>query len=863
VTAKVELSTDLRALVAQKLRGEDLPQVYGLIASKPEREERPYPGLRAFTSEEAGIFFGRGREVDELIRRIRISERQFLAVVGPSGVGKSSLIKAGLIPRLRENAISGSKDWLTIEMTPAALGSDPFLPLVAGLCRFLPSEINMPPRKLAEEIFNSPSSIIKYIEIIMNEKAAGGKIFLFIDQFEELFTIVSDVYVDKFISMFRFILLTKDVFIMITSRVDFLLQATKKEFMGELLQEGMFSLSPPGATGLIDMIRRPAEAAGVEIEEGLPEIVLNDAGHEPGALPLVAFTLSELYKRSLPERRLSVDAYHQLGGIKGAIGERANELVEAMPSETRDALSQLFDALVHVSPSGSVSRSRVEKSRLVTTEIMNRLIDGLVDARLLHAEERDGHPVVEVAHEALFDCWPQLRDWLENNLSRLRLQAELEADMARWIRNGRDPGFLVPSGKLLDDAKSLITRPDVTLASELVNYVEMSVTKAVRSVHAQKTQTVGLFVGGVVTEFSNLVTAMIGFCDLLLVRTKPGESNFSYLMQIKQNANRAADLINRLTAWLRQEPVQQQILDVTDVLAELLDLLRRLIGNNIKLNMMHGRDLGFIKIDRGQLEQVIINLVVNACDAMADGGIVTIRTCNAVRSMPTDCRNEVMPSGDYVQIEVTDTGVGISNENLDRIFEPFYTTKEGGSGAGLGLSRVLEILKQSGGFLFVESVPGEGSTFTVFLPHCQSIQAEEPAIRRVASYTLTGEGTILVAEPEDAVRHFVSRALRDKGYKVQEAKSGEAALELITYSHETFNVLLTEVDLPRVDGLSLFKQVQEAHREIEVIFMSTHTEEALRRQLGEGAKIRLLRKPFSLKQLVIRVKEVISGERLM
>jgi two-component system, cell cycle sensor histidine kinase and response regulator CckA len=201
---------------------------------------------------------------------------------------------------------------------------------------------------------------------------------------------------------------------------------------------------------------------------------------------------------------------------------------------------------------------------------------------------------------------------------------------------------------------------------------------------------------------------MIGFCDLLLLRSRPGDPAFADIMQIKQNANRAANLVRQLLAFSRQQTLQPRVLDITDVLVELSHLLRRLIGENIELEFAHGRDLGLVKVDQGQLEQVVINLAVNARDAMPDGGRLTIRTANVRRAQPVRRGHEVMPAGDYVSIEVADTGIGISADNLARIFEPFFSTKQVGSGTGLGLSTVYGIVKQTGGFVFVDSNPGAG-----------------------------------------------------------------------------------------------------------------------------------------------------------
>jgi len=335
-------------------------------------------------------------------------------------------------------------------------------------------------------------------------------------------------------------------------------------------------------------------------------------------------------------------------------------------------------------------------------------------------------------------------------------------------------------------------------------------------------------------------------------------------MQVKQNANRAANLVRQLLAFSRQQTLQPRVIDITDVLVELSHLLRRLIGERIELKMIHGRDLGLAKVDQGQLEQVIINLAVNARDAMAEGGILTIRTANATQATALRRGHEVMPAGNYVLISVADTGVGIPPENLARIFEPFFSTKEVGSGTGLGLSTVYGIVKQTGGFIFVDSAPKRGAVFQIYLPRHEAAEGQ-PAARAEAAEPpanrdLTGIGTILLVEDEDPVRIFGARALRNKGYKVIEAKSGESALEAIQNAAEQIDLLITDVVMPHMDGPALVRQVRECHPEMKVIFISGYTEDAFRQRLDSDSEIHFLPKPFSLKQLAGKVKEVISGE---
>ncbi|RME67299.1 MAG: response regulator [Alphaproteobacteria bacterium] len=378
---------------------------------------------------------------------------------------------------------------------------------------------------------------------------------------------------------------------------------------------------------------------------------------------------------------------------------------------------------------------------------------------------------------------------------------------------------------------------------------------------AQKMQAIGQLAGGIAHDFNNILTAIIGFCDLLLVRHAAGDASFSDIQQIKQNANRAADLVRQLLAFSRKQTLRPSVIDITDVLAELSNLLRRLIGENIELKMVHGRNLGAVKVDQSQFEQVIINLAVNARDAMPGGGTLAITTSRLEARDVRGLGHDVMPQGDYVAIEVRDTGQGIPAENLQKIFEPFFTTKEVGKGTGLGLSTVYGIVKQTGGFIFAHSQPGEGAAFTIYLPvHRETPGAGASAAAgkadRVAD--LWGRGTILLVEDEDPVRTFAHRALTKKGYTVLEAASGERALQLVRDHEGPIDLVVSDVVMPNMDGPALVQEIRKLIPNIKVIFISGYAQDDFRNSIAEGA-YSFLPKPFSLNQLAETVKDVLSA----
>lgn len=376
---------------------------------------------------------------------------------------------------------------------------------------------------------------------------------------------------------------------------------------------------------------------------------------------------------------------------------------------------------------------------------------------------------------------------------------------------------------------------------------------------AQKMHAVGQLAGGVAHDFNNVLTAIIGYSDLLLASHRPTDPSFQDLMQIKQNANRAAGLVRQLLAFSRQQTLRPQVLNLGEVLSDLsIGLLKRIIGETLTLEVRHGRDLWPVKADVNQLEQAIVNLVVNARDAMPNGGKLTIRTSNVTKDEAKDFDLLGFVPADYVLVEVEDTGSGIPDEDLEKIFEPFFTTKELGKGTGLGLSTVYGIVKQTGGFIYPESQVGKGTTFRIFLP--RHIASPDDVVEKKAEAEartdLTGQGTVLLVEDEEAVRAFAARALTSRGYTVLQAASGVEALAQI--EGQKVDLVVSDVVMPEMDGPTMLRELRKKHPKLSVIFVSGYAEEAFRKNLPGGEQFKFLPKPFTLKQLVAAVKETMG-----
>ncbi|PZP56233.1 MAG: PAS domain-containing sensor histidine kinase [Micavibrio aeruginosavorus] len=475
----------------------------------------------------------------------------------------------------------------------------------------------------------------------------------------------------------------------------------------------------------------------------------------------------------------------------------------------------------------------VEECNIVFADLLKKPLKGI-----------EGHSFSEVVDR---DDWQNAM--LNLNLLRQEEESSEPLEIRLWSESAKS---IIPARmyarKFTDSDKLALHFIDLTQQKNLEN----------QFIQSQKMQAVGQLAGGIAHDFNNLLTAMIGFCDLLLLRHKPGDPSFSDIQQIKQNSNRATNLVRQLLAFSRQQTLRPKVQDITDILTELNHLMRRLIGANIDLKMTHGQDLGYVKVDGGQMEQVLVNMAVNARDAMPEGGMLTITTSHFTNTDSLPLGADIMPPGHWVKIEVEDTGSGIPPEIMQRIFEPFFTTKDVGQGTGLGLATVFGIVRQTGGYLTVHSEVNVGTKFSIYLPRLNEMEQDieaRPALEEAVG-DLTGTARILLVEDEDAVRTFSTRALTNKGYEVETAESGEAGWTKFKGLTKPIDLLITDVIMPGMDGPTLAKQIRAEMPSLKIIFVSGYTEEKLKDQMGDG--IHFLPKPFSLKQLAAKVKEVLD-----
>jgi two-component system, cell cycle sensor histidine kinase and response regulator CckA len=459
-------------------------------------------------------------------------------------------------------------------------------------------------------------------------------------------------------------------------------------------------------------------------------------------------------------------------------------------------------------------------------------------------------------------------------LSDFNLRDWNALDAIQMLRNeGKDIPFVLVTGSLGDEAavecvkkgisdyvlKDRMARLPVAIQRALQEKAERMERSRLEEQlqQAQKMEAVGRLAGGVAHDFNNLLTVINGYSQLILDRLPADDPMRTHASQIKNAGDRAASLTRQLLAFSRKQVLAPQVLDMNRVVAGIDKMLRRLIGEDIELATVCHPHLSRVKADPGQIEQVIMNLAVNARDAMPQGGRLTIETDNVDLDTNYPGQRTVIVPGAYVMLAVSDTGTGMSPETKSRIFEPFFTTKEQGKGTGLGLATVYGIVKQSGGYIWVYSEPGKGTTFKIYLPHAEGV-AEEAKEVEERSRAAGGSETVLVVEDNEAVLSFVRGVLKARGYTLLEASGSEEALKVMESYSEPIHLLLTDVVMARMSGPELAAKLAPLHPEARVLYMSGYTDDAIVHHGVLDAGTYFLQKPFISETLTRKIREVLD-----
>ncbi|MEM1149516.1 MAG: response regulator [Pseudomonadota bacterium] len=413
------------------------------------------------------------------------------------------------------------------------------------------------------------------------------------------------------------------------------------------------------------------------------------------------------------------------------------------------------------------------------------------------------------------------------------------------------------------DAKGL---PSVAYVIDMTEQKELEL----RLAQGEKMQAIGQLAGGVAHDFNNVLTGIMLNTDTLVTRHPVGDPSFENLKSIHEFAVRARDLVRMLLAYARQQTFKSEVLNVTDFLGEFSILLGQILDERITMEVKHGRDLPRIRADKNQLETAIINLAANARDAMlvdGSGGSLAIRTSSSTGKEAHELGFLYVENGDYLLIEVQDTGCGMPPEVMDKIFQPFFTTKEVGVGTGLGLSTVYGIIKQSGGFICPKSEVGKGTTFYIYLPALKAdeipaeIEVPVEAVANPRPVDMSGRGRILLVEDEDGVRGIAAQLLESRGYEVEQACDGEEAMEILTEEPCSFDLVISDVVMPGMDGPTLIREAKDLLGDARIIFISGYAERDVAGQIDEDRHVSFLPKPFTVKILAERVKAELGARK--
>jgi signal transduction histidine kinase len=515
----------------------------------------------------------------------------------------------------------------------------------------------------------------------------------------------------------------------------------------------------------------------------------------------------------------------------------------------------------------SFDASILEKLEELTGKGLEKLTLPVVEGEVLDRVVRTRQTVFSSVQEAFQRNFPQLQtDSVDKMIDLLRITKAISAPL---VPEDRVVGMLsVQSADLSPDDAPAVTAfanqmattwRKTRLVEDLKESLDELQTTQEQLLQAQKMEAVGKLAGGIAHDFNNLLTAIKGFTELLLRRSSSDDAAYNDLMGIKKAADQAARLTRQLLAFSRKQVLQPQIINLNEIIVKMQEMLQRLIGEDIELVADLQQNVHMVRADPGQIEQIILNLTVNARDAMFDGGTLILQTSNVVVGQENSKSILSLDDGEYVALTVRDTGSGMDRETRRRLFEPFFTTKETGKGTGLGLATVYGIVSQSSGTIFVDSEPGKGTAFTIYLPRAQG-QQDSPTHKAAPREKLRGSETILLVEDEDMVRKLAERVLNEYGYTVLVSSHGTAALEIAEKCQEPIQLMITDVIMPGgMNGKQLADRMKEIRTEMKVLFISGYADGNLISAAERETQIQLLEKPFSPLVLVEKVRELLDG----
>jgi two-component system cell cycle sensor histidine kinase/response regulator CckA len=591
--------------------------------------------------------------------------------------------------------------------------------------------------------------------------------------------------------------------------------------------------------------------------EDMAERAVGGRGAEGMSLPMLTVSrsgtvlfMNDALRRLVGERVRTIDRiFHDLplrpGGVHEVSGAEGRVRATVVEIEGAGGRSEIY--LLPVAATATAGDGDPAAFELLPVAMLRLTAEGRLAAANRAARALLGEPAPDThLSDILEGLGRPVGDWLADAMTG---RAEGRPEVLRARQSTAEVFLQVTLNRIVQDGRT-------GLLAVLSDATQLKTLEA-QFVQSQKMQAIGQLAGGVAHDFNNLLTAITGHCDLLLLRHDKGDPDYADLVQINQNANRAASLVGQLLAFSRKQTLTPNVIDLRDTLADHTHLLNRLVGEKVNLRLDHDPALRPIRADKRQLEQVIMNLVVNARDAMPKGGSVRIETANVTLREELRRDRAVVPPGDYVRVLVSDEGTGIPPDRLQKIFEPFYTTKRPGEGTGLGLSTAYGIMKQTGGYIFCDSVVGAGTTFSLFFPAYDKADlapAAAPAAPPPRRALREGSGVVLLVEDEAPVRAFASRALRLRGYTVIEAQNAEEALRMLADTALSVDVFVTDVIMPGMNGPSWVREALKDRPGTRVVFVSGYAEDSFADERQEIPNSVFLPKPFSLSDLTATVQ---------